>query len=98
MVRRIVQLGEPVLKTRCRTVDPDELASEAVRQLVADLFETLADSGGVGLAAPQVGASLRLILAGSHPSARGPDRPSVPTAVLANPRLVWASTETEGGW
>jgi len=98
MVLRVVQLGEPILKSSCRGIDPDELASDEVRRLVADMFETLADSGGVGLAAPQVGSPLRLILAGSHPSAHGPDRPDVPTAVLCNPRVVWASTETEAGW
>src|SRR3954453_4954693 len=98
MVLPIVQLGDPVLKSPCRVLNPDELAGEEVRRLADDMFETLADSGGVGLAAPQVGAPLRLILAGSHPSVHGPDRPGVPTTVLGNPGVVGAAGETEAGW
>jgi peptide deformylase len=98
MIRRIVQLGEPVLKARARRVEPPEISQPWLRSLAADMFETLADAGGVGLAAPQVGESISLILAGSFPSERYPDRPLVPTSALVNPRIVFASEETEAGW
>jgi peptide deformylase len=98
MIRRIVQLGEPVLKARARALGADDLAGDAVRLLARDMFETLEQSGGVGLAAPQVGESVRLILAGSFPSARDPERPEVTVMALVNPRIAWASDETESGW
>lgn len=98
MVRTIVQLGSPILKTRCRELDRTELAGEPFRSLARDMFETLASSGGVGLAAPQVGESVRLILAGSFPSARAPDRPEVPIRALVNARIAWASPETDAAW
>jgi peptide deformylase len=98
MIRPIVQLGHPVLKMQARPLEPGELAGDEVRALLYDMRETLAASGGVGLAAPQVGVSVRLILAGSFPTPRSPDRPLVPTVPLVNPRIVWASAETEAAW
>lgn len=98
MIRPIVQLGHPVLKMQARPLEPAELTGDEVRTLLYDMRETLAASGGVGLAAPQVGVSVRLILAGSFPTPRSPDRPVVPTAPLVNPRIVWASPETEAAW
>jgi peptide deformylase len=98
MIRPIIQLGDPILKASSRALEPGELASEGVRALVRDLFETLACAGGVGLAAPQVGVSVRLIVAGSFPTEQNPHRPSVATRALVNPRIIWSSGETEPGW
>jgi len=93
-----VQLGDPVLTTPARAIAPGEIGGETLRALLRDMAETLAAAGGVGLAAPQVGESLRVILAGSFPTARNPDRPHVPTTAMLNPRIVLASGETEPGW
>ena len=98
MIRPIVQLGDPLLKTPAREVRPDEFASGALNDLVRDMIETLENAGGVGLAAPQVGESVRVILAGSFPNPANPDRPEVPLTPLVNPRIVSASGATEPGW
>jgi peptide deformylase len=98
MIRPIVQLGDPMLTTPARPIAPGAIAGETVRDLVRDMSETLARAGGVGLSAPQVGESVRLILAGSFPTAKNPDRPDVPVAVLINPRIVTASDATEPAW
>jgi peptide deformylase len=98
VIRPILQLGDPVLKTPARDVEPWELAGEPLSTLTRDMAETLDQAGGVGLAAPQVGESLRVILAGSFPTERNPDRPVVPTTAMINPRVVAASPETEPGW
>jgi peptide deformylase len=98
MIRPIVQLGAEVLRAKARPLDPEELADGTVRSLAEDMAETLADAGGVGLAAPQVGASVRLILAQSFPTPRAPERPLVRLAVLINPSIVWTSEETETDW
>ncbi len=98
MIRPIVQLGAPVLRAVARPLDRLELAEAWALSLVRDMFATLEDAGGVGLAAPQVGASVRVILAGSFPTPRAPDRPLVPTAALINPRVAWASAATEPAW
>ncbi|MCU0798018.1 MAG: peptide deformylase [Akkermansiaceae bacterium] len=57
MILEIVQYGHPVLREKCREVQE---VDERVRQLVADMLETMYDAEGVGLAAPQVGVALRL--------------------------------------
>ena len=98
MPRPILRLGDPVLKTPARPIELAEISGEVFRALAADMAETLDLAGGVGLAAPQVGASVRLILAGSFPTAAHPARPRVPVGFLVNPRVVAASAETEPGW
>lgn len=98
MIRPIVQLGDPVLKAKARRLDAEEIANETTQALVRDMLETLEDSGGVGLAAPQVGVSVALILAGSFPTEHSPDRPEVEVTALLNPRIVWSSAETESAW
>jgi len=98
MIRSIVQLGDPVLKAKARSLSLEEIAGEPIRSLVHDMTETLAKAGGVGLAAPQVGVSVALILAGSFPTLQSPDRPEVAVTALVNPRVVWSSAETDAAW
>jgi peptide deformylase len=57
MIRDIVQYGHPVLRQKCRPVTE---VDDALRELVADMLETMVDANGVGLAAPQVGEDIRL--------------------------------------
>jgi peptide deformylase len=95
MILSIRQLGDPVLRTRAGPASPEAIADGTLDQLARDMAETLEAAGGVGLAAPQVGASVRMILAGSFPSPRAPDRPSVAVSVYVNPQIVWASDDTE---
>jgi peptide deformylase len=98
MVRAIAQLGNSILKVQARAIDPGALSGSEILNLAADMQDTLREAGGVGLAAPQVGASVRLILAGSFPTPRSPDRPTAPMMLMANPRIVWSSKETAADW
>lgn len=98
MIRPVVQLGSPILKARCRPLAAAELGGGPVQTLVRDMMETLEGAGAVGLAAPQVGEPVRLILARSFPSPRNPDRPDVPLRALVNPHVAWASPETDAAW
>jgi peptide deformylase len=85
-VREILFLGDPVLRT-----EADEVAAfgDDLRALVRDMFETMYHAEGIGLAAPQIGVSARVIVV----DLRREDEDDRPMA-LVNPRLVWASTET----
>lgn len=97
MVLKIVQTGEPVLRQRARELTPEQVRGPEVQQLIQLMQATMRDAPGVGLAAPQVGVDLRLVViedlaeyqAGLSPeelAAR--EREPVPFHVLVNPRLT----------
>lgn len=83
-VRQIRTEGDPVLRQRAKEIDRKELGSERFRRLVADMIETMYAAKGVGIAAPQVGESVRLFVA---ESADGP-------IALINPVFASRSRKT----
>jgi len=92
----VVQLGDPRLR-RISTSAAD--LSEALRaNLLEALSVTLQTSGGVGIAAPQVGEAIRAVIVASKPNARYPHAPSMEPLVLLDPVVEWASPETEVDW
>jgi peptide deformylase len=93
---KIVQVGDPVLRQRARELTRDQLATPAVQELIARMRDTMRDAPGVGLAAPQIGESLQLVViedpprlhAGLTPEQLAErERAAVPFQVLVNPRL-----------
>ncbi len=95
MIRTILRMGDARLLRTARPVTG--FGTPALRGLITDMLDTLRASGGVGLAAPQIGVDLRLIVFGFEHSERYPDAPSVPFTILANPVLEMLSDETEDG-
>jgi peptide deformylase len=59
---KIASVGEPVLRNVARPLRPEEIGSQRIRELIEHMRETLADAPGVGLAAPQIGESLQLVI------------------------------------
>jgi peptide deformylase len=84
-IRKIAQMGEPVLRNPTRELDPRELGTPEIERLIEDMIETMHDAGGVGIAAPQVYAPLRLCVMELASNPRYPDLPSFPITVLVNP-------------
>jgi peptide deformylase len=85
-VRRIAEVGDPVLRERAREVSREELASPAIQRLIDDLIETKRSANGAGIAANQVGEPLRIAVAevqGTNP--RYPYKPPIPLTVMVNP-------------
>jgi peptide deformylase len=84
--REIVELGDPVLRERAREVTPDELRGDAVQKLIDDMIETMRGANGAGLAANQVGETLRIAVVEVRPgNPRYPYKPQVPLTVIVNP-------------
>ena len=84
--REIVELGDPVLRERAREVTPDELRGDAVQKLIDDMIETMRGADGAGLAANQVGETLRIAVIEVRPdNPRYPYKPPVPLTVIVNP-------------
>ena len=99
----IVQVGDPVLRARARALSRDELLSDEIQQLIADMRDTMRAAPGVGLAAPQIGRSLQLAVIedpaafhkGFTPAQLAErEREPVPFHVVVNPTLVVDGDET----
>jgi peptide deformylase len=97
MILPIAQLGQPVLRRVARPIRDDELASPEFREFIAAMYETLADSKGVGLAAPQVFAGLRVFLANISPPPEDGEELSEPTLFI-NPKLTLVPGEQTARW
>jgi peptide deformylase len=101
-ILKVARMGHPVLRGKAKTVDPDEIRSPRFQQLIDDMFETMKEYQGVGLAAPQVHQSVRLFVAGFAP-ARDRDEDegdshSVPLMALINPEVAVVGDATEEDW
>ena len=97
-ILKIARMGHPILQQRAAEVA--EPGSAEIARLVADMRATLADSGGVGLAAPQVHVGLRVVIF-EVPGTRTTDEnstPDVPPTVLINPVIEPASEEIAIDW
>jgi peptide deformylase len=88
MLLKIVQAGEPVLRTPARPLTPQEIASAEVQQLIELMRETMRDAPGVGLAAPQIGLPLQLAVIEDVAEVEATERSPVPFHVIINPRLT----------
>jgi peptide deformylase len=84
--REIVEIGNPVLRERAREVTPEELRTDAVQSLIDDMIETMRGANGAGLAANQVGETLRVAVVEVRPgNPRYPYKPPIPLTVIVNP-------------
>ncbi|MEZ4442822.1 MAG: peptide deformylase [Polyangiaceae bacterium] len=86
-VLEIVHIGHPVLREPTREIDAEELASEAIQTFIDDLVETMRHANGAGLAANQVGRSLRICAIEVNDNPRYPYKPNIPLTILVNPRI-----------
>ena len=96
-VRQILKMGDPLLlrvAQPVRAFDTPEL-----RVLVSDMEDTMKAANGAGLAAPQIGVDLQLVIFGSDMvNPRYPEAPPVPRTILVNPSITPLGTEEEEGW
>lgn len=96
MLRKIYQAGHPILRNQSKLVTKNQLAKESTQELIDHMIATLRDVPGVGLAAPQVGESLQIIILDDQKKYHEPipkrvlqqqGRREVPLTVLVNPKL-----------
>ena len=95
-VREILKMGDPRLLRQAEPVTA--FGTLELENLIADMFETMHAVNGAGLAAPQIGVNLQLVIFGFKNNVRYPDAPEVPETVLINPFLRPLSEEIEDGW
>jgi peptide deformylase len=97
-VRDILKMGDPRLLKPAEQVEPEAFGSPGLRALITDLKDTMAAAQGAGLAAPQIGVDLAVVIFGFGRSQRYPDAPPVPETVLINPVITPVSDAEEEGW
>jgi peptide deformylase len=95
-VREILKMGDPRLLRIAQPVR--EFDTPELHALIADMFETMHAVNGAGLAAPQIGVDLQLVIFGFRKNDRYPDAPPVPETVLINPVITPLGPEEEEGW
>ena len=95
-------MGHPVLRARAKAIDPAHIKSPRIQQLIDDMFETMREYQGVGLAAPQVHVGLRLFVAGFESerdeATKEEDDRNVPLMALINPEIEAIGTATVEDW
>jgi peptide deformylase len=103
MILKIRQAGEPVLRQKARPLSADEIRDRTIQELIESMRETMHDAPGVGLAAPQVGISVQLVVIEDRPQflqklsaeeLAERERSAVPFHVLINPSLTVTDSET----
>ena len=88
-VRDILKMGDPRLLRVAQAVPQSDFDSDVLHLLISDLLDTMAAANGAGLAAPQIGVDLQVVIFGSRDAnPRYPDRPLVPPMVLVNPIIT----------
>ena len=106
-ILKVARMGHPVLREKARVVEPGEIVSREFQRLIDDMFETMREYQGIGLAAPQIHESVRLFVAGLRPSKLTgvmSDDDEMPFVALINPVITpvaapgAAGIELESDW
>jgi peptide deformylase len=96
MKREVLRMGDPLLFEVAQKVR--EFATPKLFDLIADMRDTMQALDGAGLAAPQIGVGLRVVIFGVHPNRRYPDVEEVPNTVLINPVITPLGEKVEEDW
>ena len=96
MIHSILKMGDARLLRKAEPIK--QFDTPQLHELVADLFETMQYANGAGLAAPQIGVNLQLVIFGFKNNSRYPDAPTVPETVLLNPVLTPLADTIEEAW
>ena len=95
-VHEILKMGDPRLLRMAPPVQ--QFGTRELDSLIADMFDTMHAANGAGLAAPQIGVDLQVVIFGFSHNARYPDAPPVPPTVLINPVITPLGEERVDGW
>ncbi len=95
-IKPVLRMGDPVLLQKAKPVEAFDTTE--LHALIQDMQDTMESMNGAGIAAPQIGVSLRVVIFGVGHNPRYPDAEQVPYTVLINPVLNTIGDEMEDGW
>ena len=100
-IRKVARMGHPVLREKARPLSAADIASPEIQRLIDDMFDTMGEYQGIGLAAPQVYEGLRIFVAGTDaglPVGDMSDDGPMPRIALINPELIVEGRAVEVDW
>jgi peptide deformylase len=95
-IRQLLRMGDPRLLEPALLVD--NVFDTVVPELIEDMFDTMCSAGGVGLAAPQIGVGLQVVIFGFEQSERYPEAEPIPDTILINPVITPVGEDEALGW
>jgi peptide deformylase len=95
-IRSILKMGDPLLLEKAKPIT--DYDTPELHQLISDMIETMVDADGAGLAAPQIGKSIQLVIFGFSDNERYPDEGPIPLTILINPVITPLEESLEDGW
>ena len=95
-IKSVLKMGDPLLLEVAKNVE--KFNTPELDALILDMQDTMASLEGAGLAAPQIGVSLQIVIFGIEKNSRYPDAEEVPFTVLLNPKITPLTKEMEEGW
>ena len=103
-ILKIAHMGHPVLRAPARPLHPSEIRGPKIQQLIDDMFETMQEYQGIGLAAPQVHEGVRIFVAGVSPDSAGDEQEEdaeegdMPLLAVINPEITAVGRDTVEDW
>ena len=98
MILKVARIGNPVLRQAAKDLTPAEITSTEMQRLIDDMVETMREYNGVGLAAPQVHQSVRLLVIEAKSNPRYPGSPEIPLTVFFNLKIEPVGKEKDTDW
>jgi peptide deformylase len=95
-IRTVLKMGDPRLLQKARPVE--QFSTPQLQSLLEDMLDTMEAESGAGLAAPQIGVDLQVVVFGVQHNPRYPDAEEVPYTILINPQLTPIGDEIEEAW
>ena len=97
-VRSILKMGEPLLLQEAALVPVEKISSPEIQNIIQDMLDTMKAANGAGLAAPQIGIPLHIVVFGFESNSRYPNEAPIPQTILINPTITPLENTQEDGW
>lgn len=97
--KKVVRMGHPVLRELAKPFTHEEILSEKTKELIQDMYDTMKEEGGIGIAAPQIGISKQLTLIAIDPDqSRYSQAQETPLLIIFNPKITILDQQLQGFW
>jgi peptide deformylase len=97
-IQEILKMGDPRLLVKSELVPAHDIRGDKIQSIISDLFDTMRAVNGAGLAAPQIGQAIQIVIFGFNHNPRYPNAPAIPETVLINPHITVLSNVEEEDW